>query len=49
MRGLVLVVAGTGEDVEEGSGAVDAIKEPGSAEADLPVGLDLLVCLDDGH
>ena len=41
MRGLVLVVlvAGIGEDVAEGAGAVDAIEEPGSAEADLPVGL----------
>ena len=33
MRGLVLVVlvSSTGEDVAEGSGAVNAIEEPGSA------------------
>ena len=51
MRGLVLVVlvAGTGEDVAEGAGAVNAIEEPGSAEADLPVGLDIAkLVLDSG-
>lgn len=50
MRGLVLVVlvAGTGEDVAEGAGAVDAIEEPGSAEADLPVGLDIAKLVLDG-
>lgn len=51
MRGLVLVVlvAGTGEDVAEGAGAVNAIEESGSAEADLPVGLDIAqLVLDSG-
>ena len=50
MRGLVLVVlvAGTGEDVAEGAGAVNAIEEPGSAEADLPVGLDIAKLVLDG-
>ena len=51
MRGLVLVVlvAGTGEDVAEGAGAVNAIEESGSAEADLPEGLDIAqLVLDSG-
>ena len=50
MRGLVpvVLVAGTGEDVAEGAGAVDAIEEPGSAEADLPVGLDIAKLVLDG-
>ena len=51
MRGLVLVflVASTGEDVAKGAGAVNAIEEPGSAEADLPVGLDIAkLVLDSG-
>ena len=32
---LVVLVASTGEDVAEGAGAVNAIEEPGSAQADL--------------
>ena len=51
MRGLVLVVlvASTGEDVAEGAGAVNAIEEPGSCEADLPLSLDIAkLVLDSG-
>ena len=50
MRGpvLVVLVAGTGEYVAEGAGAVDDIEEAGSAEADLPVGLDIAKLVLDG-
>ena len=50
MTGLVLVVlvASTGKDVAQGAGAVNAIEEPGSAEADLLVGLDIAKLVLDG-